>query len=66
MNALKGLGIALLLIGAWGLVGTLELEDEIKEEQHYCEMRKIWEESKQIDSQFRPGWPNFKPEVKCP
>ena len=66
MNALKGLGIAMLLIGAWGLVGTLELEDEIKEEQHYCEMRKIWEESKQIDSQFRPGWPNFKPEVKCP
>ena len=66
MNALKGLGIALVLIGAWGLVGTLELEDEIKEEQHYCEMRKIWEESKQIDSQFRPGWPNFKPEVKCP
>lgn len=66
MNALKGFAIAALLIGAWGLVGTLELEDEIKEEQHYCEMRKIWEESKQIDSQFRPGWPNFKPEVKCP
>lgn len=66
MNALKGFAIAALLIGAWGLVGTLEIEDEIKEEQHYCEMRRLWEEAKDVEPRFRPGWPNFKPEVKCP
>ena len=66
MSALKGISLAVLLIGAIGLVGTMEMEDEIREEQHYCDMRLIWEQSKTIEANFRPGWPNFKPEITCP
>jgi len=48
------------------LVGTMDLEDEIKQDQHYCHMRSVWEANKNIDAAMRPGWPNYKPEVKCP
>jgi hypothetical protein len=65
MNALKGISIALLMIGALGLVGMMDLEDEIKQDEHYCEMRQLWENNKHIDANVRPGWPNFKPEVTC-
>lgn len=66
MSMIKTIVIWPALLAAFLIVNQMDYEDAIKEEQHYCEMRKIWEESKQIDSQFRPGWPNFKPEVKCP
>ena len=65
MNALKAISIAALLIGALGLVGIMDMEDEIKQEQHYCEMRRIWEQNKETVPRFKPGWPNFKPEIKC-
>ena len=66
MNALKGISIALLMIGGLGLIGAMDAEDEAKQDEHYCEMRKLWEQSKDIEPRFRPGWPNFKPEVTCP
>lgn len=34
-------------------MGTLDYEEELRQEQHYCQM-------------VRDGhWPNFKPEVQC-
>lgn len=66
MNSLKGISIALLMIGALGLIGAMDAEDEARQDEHYCEMRRIWESNKSIDATVRPGWPNFKPEVTCP
>ena len=65
MDALKGISIALLILGAFGLVGIMDMEDERKQEEHYCYMRKVWEDNKETVPRFRPGWPNYKPEVKC-
>jgi hypothetical protein len=65
-ETLKGISIAVVLIGALGLAGTMDLEDEIKQDEHYCYMRAVWEANKDIDASVRPGWPNYKPEVKCP
>lgn len=66
MNALKVISIALLMIGALGLIGAMDAEDEAAQDDHYCEMRKIWEQNRDIEPRYRPGWPNFKPEVICP
>ena len=65
-EALKGISIAVILIGALGLVGIMDFEDEVKQDEHYCFMRAVWEANKDIDASVRPGWPNYKPEVKCP
>ena len=65
-EALKGISIAVVLIGALGLVGVMDFEDEVKQDEHYCFMRAVWEANKDIPKEQRPGWPNFKPEVKCP
>ena len=65
-EALKGISIAVILIGALGLVGVMDFEDEVKQDEHYCFMRAVWEANKDIDASVRPGWPNYKPEVKCP
>lgn len=62
---LKVAAMICLIFGAYGLMGTLEYEDEQKQVEQYCEMRRIWEESKDILPAKRPGWPNFKPEVQC-
>ena len=62
---LKVASVLLLIFGAYGLLGTLDYEDEQKQLEQYCEMRRIWEESKDIVPHKRPGWPNFKPEVQC-
>lgn len=63
---LKAVSIGLILIGAMGLVGVMDYQDEVRSEEHYCYMRAVWEANKDIVPQKRPGWPNFKPEVKCP
>jgi hypothetical protein len=66
MNALKVISIALLMIGALGLIGAMDAEDEAAQDDHYCEMRQIWEQNRDIEPRYRPGWPNFKPEIECP
>ena len=57
--------ILLFLIAAVCLVGAVDYEEQQEQEQHYCEMRKIWEQSKRIPEITRPGWPNFNPEIEC-
>ena len=64
-DVLKAISIGLILIGAFGLVGVMDAEDEARQDKHYCEMRQLWENNKHIDANVRPGWPNFKPEVTC-
>ena len=64
-DLLKAVSIGMIMIGAFGLVGVMDAEDEAKQEAHYCEMRRLWEEAKDIEPRYRPGWPNFKPEVTC-
>lgn len=65
IEKLKFIGAIVFVVVAYGSVGYLEEQDENKSVQHYCEMRKIWEQSKDILPQKRPGWPNFKPEIDC-
>jgi hypothetical protein len=53
MSMIKAIGVALLLIVAFGIVGQMDYEDAIEQDQHYCDM-------------VREGhWPNFKPEIDC-
>jgi len=63
---LKAVSVGLILIGAMGLVGVMDYQDEVKQDEHYCFMRAVWEANKDIPKEQRPGWPNFKPEVTCP
>ena len=50
---LKVAAMICLIFGAYGLMGTLEYEEEKRQEEHYCQM-------------VRDGlWPAYKPEVQC-
>ena len=57
--------ILLFLIAAVCLIGAIDYEEEKEQEEHYCYMRKIWEENKKVPENKRDGWPNFKPEIDC-
>jgi hypothetical protein len=47
------LGAIAFLVFAW--VNNSSFEDELAEQQHYCEMVSIYE-----SSEGQNGWPNFK------
>lgn len=50
---LKVAAMICLIFGAYGLMGTLEYEEEKRQEEHYCQM-------------VRDGlWPAYKTEVSC-
>ena len=51
-------------IGLLGIVGSMDFDDAMLEEAHYCEMRQLYERHIHTDNQ-RLGWPNFKPEIQC-
>ena len=51
------LGAIAFLVFAW--VNNSSFEDELAEQQHYCEMVSIYE-----SSEGQHGWPNFK-KLKC-
>lgn len=57
--------IALGVIGfilVMGIVGRMDYEDELLEQQAYCEMRMLFEldASQGVPREHRRGWPNFK------
>ena len=53
MSMIKAIGTAFFVIIAFGIVGQMDYEDAIKEEQHYCDM-------------VREGhWPKYKTDVDC-
>jgi hypothetical protein len=53
MSTIKTVGVILLMILAFGIVGQMDYEDAIEQELHYCSMVR--------DGQ----WPAFKPEIDC-
>ena len=38
MNTIKTVGVIALIVLAYGIVGQMDYEDAIKEEQRYCDM----------------------------
>jgi hypothetical protein len=49
----KFIGAIVFVVAAFCIVGEMDYQDEIKEEQRYCSM---------VGS---GAWPNFKPEIDC-
>lgn len=45
--------IGLVVLGLFGLVGSMDYQDELAEERHYCQMVK------------EGNWPAFKDDVNC-
>lgn len=52
--------IGLGLIVAMGIVGQSDMEDEQRQAEQYCEMVKLWKETK-----GKAGWPAYDGERIC-
>lgn len=52
--------IGLGLIVAMGIVGQSDMEDEQRQAEQYCEMVKLWKETK-----GQQGWPAYDGEGMC-
>jgi hypothetical protein len=50
---LKTIYIIAIILAMLGIAGTIDYEEQLREEQHYCEMVKSG------------AWPAYKPEVDC-
>jgi hypothetical protein len=53
IEKLKFIGAIFFVLAAYVILGELDYQDAIEQEQHYCEM---------VGS---GAWPNFKPEINC-
>ena len=58
---------AAAIIGLFGLVGSMDYEDQVNQMNAYCDMRLIYEldKARGVPENDRRGWPDFKPEVSC-
>ncbi len=56
----QAIGIALLTIVAFGIVGNMDAEEEKRQAEQYCEMVKLWKETK-----GEAGWPAYDGEEMC-
>lgn len=52
--------IVIFFICLMGIVGQMDVEEEQRQDQEYCEMIKLWEETK-----GQVGWPAFKSKEGC-
>ena len=54
--------IAIFFIVMMGIIGKMDVEEEQRQDQEYCDMVKLWAETK-----GQAGWPAFKSEEekKC-
>jgi hypothetical protein len=52
--------IAIFFIVMMGIVGQMDVEEEQRQDQEYCDMIKLWEETK-----GQAGWPAFKSKEGC-
>jgi hypothetical protein len=52
--------IGLALLAAFGLLGSLDKEEEERQAQEYCEMVKLWKATN-----GQSGWPAFNGEGAC-
>ena len=55
MTRLQKIILGVLAFMAFAWVNNSSFEDELAEQQHYCEMVSIYE-----SSEGQHGWPNFK------
>ena len=55
---ITGAAIAL----AFGIVGTMDKNDAVLAEAHYCEMVSLWNSHAHLPQEQRPGWPPYKGE----
>ena len=56
----QAIGVFLILIVAFGIVGQSDFEEEQRQADQYCEMVKLW---KQTNGQS--GWPAYNGEGVC-
>ena len=56
----QAIGVAMLLIAAFGIVGQFDFEEEQRQQDEYCAMVKLW---KQTNGQ--QGWPAYNGEGVC-
>lgn len=56
----QAIGIALLTLIAFGIVGQMDAEEQTRQAQQYCEMVKLWKETK-----GEAGWPAYDGEEMC-
>lgn len=54
------IGLVLLAIVAFGLVGQSDMEEEQRQADQYCDMVKLWKETN-----GRAGWPAYDGERIC-
>jgi hypothetical protein len=48
-------GYLIVIIAAFGIAGMIDYQDESDQQQEYCDMVKVYNNSK---GEF--GWPNYK------
>lgn len=60
MKRWQVIGLVLLAIAAFGLVGHMDAEEEQRQAEQYCDMVKLWKESK-----GKAGWPAYDGERIC-
>ena len=62
----QAIGIGLLIIVAFGIVGHFDAEDEQAQYERYCEMVALWkaDAARGIPANDRAGWPPFDGECK--
>ena len=52
--------IGLAMLAAFGLLGSMDKEEEERQAQEYCEMVKLWKATN-----GQSGWPAFNGEGAC-
>ena len=57
----QAIGIGLLIIVAFGIVGHFDAQEEQAQHEHYCEMVAIWkaDAARGVPANDRAGWPPF-------
>jgi len=60
MNRIKTFLAFTAIIVAMGIAGHMDVEEEERQQEQYCEMVKLWKESG-----GEKGWPAYNGEEQC-
>jgi len=60
MTTLQKILLVGVVVTAWIWISSDEHNDEIQDQQHYCDMVAVFEES-----DGESGWPPYKPDIQC-
>jgi len=52
--------LVVTLLTIWGLAGTADYEEAVRQQQQYCDMLGIWEKT---GGEY--GWPPYKGDDQC-